>query len=304
MIHGTRLHILAVLSLSGLLLLGTIGCSRRAVPARNPDTYDPGPGWTLVWSDEFNDGELDTNTWTRQVMPDPFNNELQQYTDDPANSWVEDGNLVIRAIWDGVEHGDNHYTSARIISNPGGQSGTTDADGKTFLYGKVAARIQLPTGKGMWPAFWMLGDNISETGGDTDWPMSGEIDILESGGGGPPDFGHRTVHGTIHHDPTVDNSLGSNRYISGGTLTLPDGELLGEQFRVYEIEWDEEKIVWKLDGVEYGSVSISEASRSEFHQPFYVILNIAVGGWFAVPPDEDTPFPQYMYVDWIRHYDR
>ena len=285
------------------LLVAIVGCSAGR-PARNRDDYDPGPGWNLVWSDEFDGDELDTNVWTRQVMPDPFNNELQQYTDDLENSFVRRGNLGIRVVWDGVEHADNRYTSARIISNPGGQTGTTDAEGKTFLYGKIAARIQLPTGKGMWPAFWLLGDNISETGGDTDWPSSGEIDIMESGGGGAPSWGLGTVLGTIHHDPSEDNTLGSNRYISAGAKLLRDRELLGERFRVYEIEWDEEQIVWKLDGEEFGSVSIAEASRSEFQLPFYAILNVAVGGTFAVTPDEETPFPQYMYVDWVRHYQR
>ena len=279
----------------------TAAYSYPAANASN-DSYDPGTGWTLDWSDEFNDGEFDTNVWTKQRLMDPYNGEWQQYTGDASTAYEQDGYMILEADWSGVVHADNNYTSARVISNPGGQSGATDAEGRVFRYGKIAARIQLPYGKGIWPAFWMLGDNISETGGDTAWPMSGEIDILETGAGGDPDYGQGTVHGTIHHDPTADNSSGDNLYLTAGSYTLPDGEFFGANFRVFEIEWDEQQIIWRLDGQQFGSMSISEAGRTEFHEDFYVLFNIAVGGNFTADPDDSTDFPQYMYIDWIRHY--
>jgi len=275
-------------------------------PAVNADSWTPGDGWTLSWQDEFNDGAFDTNTWTRQTMLNPPNNEWQQYFGGTSNdnAWEADGYMVLKASMNGTAHGDNQYKSARVISNPGGQDGSSSAEGKTFLYGKIAARIQLPYDKGIWPAFWMLGDNCSETGGDTTWPECGEIDILETGAKDDPAYGQGTTHGTLHHDPTVENITNdwNNLYLPSAEHTLPGGKFFAENFHVFEIEWDESKIVWKLDGAKIGEQSISEAGRSEFHKPFYVLFNIAVGGDFTSTPDSTTHFPQYMYIDWIRHY--
>ncbi len=273
-------------------------------PAKNPDVYEPGNGWTLSWSDEFEGTTLDENVWTRQKMMFPYNNELQRYTAAPETARVEDGNMIltVERIKEGSMRGS--FTSARVISNPGGEDGNSAAEGKTFLYGKIAARIQVPYGRGLWPAFWMLGDNCSETGGDAAWPGAGEIDILESGSVKAPNYGQGTVSGALHHDPSPGNTRKQNLCLDSALVTLPNGELMGEKFRVYEIEWDKEKIVWKLDGVQFGEMSISEDTRDEFHKPFYVLFNVAVGGNFTVSPDETTVFPQYMYVDWIRHYTR
>ena len=297
-----------------IFLLFLTGCATGAVlpvagpsivyPAMNDDSYEPGTGWTLAWSDEFQQTSLDENVWTRQKMLYPHNNEMQKYTGAPETAYLEGGNLVLKAEKTQAEVRRGGFTSARVISNPGGQDGSGTAAGKTLLYGKIAARIQLPYGKGLWPAFWLLGDNISETGGDTNWPVCGEIDILESGNNSAPGFGDGTISGALHHDPSVNNKLKQNQYFVAGPTTLSGNELLAEKFHVYEIEWDADKIVWKLDGKEFGEISVSEATRDEFHKPFYVIFNIAVGGTFTTTPDEETPFPQYMYVDWIRHYTR
>lgn len=273
-------------------------------PASNADTWSPGSNWNLSWSDEFNADSLDTNIWTRQKMMFPHNNELQKYTAEPSTAYVEDGYMIIKAERVRASNQRGNFTSARVISNPGGMDGNSAAAGKTFLYGKIAARIQLPYGRGLWPAFWMLGDNCSETGGDMDWPGTGEIDILESGSINAPNFGQGSVSGALHHDPSPGNTKKQNLCLDTAFLTLKNGELMAEKFRVYEIEWDEEKIVWRLDGVKIGEASISEATRDEFHKPFYVLFNIAVGGNFTVTPDETTSFPQFMYVDWIRHYTR
>lgn len=275
-----------------------------AYPASNPDTYEPGDGWKLVWSDEFSGSVLDENVWTRQKMLYPYNNEYQQYTGAPETAYVSDGYMVIKAAKKGADVRRTGFTSARVISNPGGQDGTSSAAGKTFLYGKIAARVQLPYGKGLWPAFWMLGDNVSETGGDTGWPVSGEIDILEGGSNGAPGNGDGTITGALHHDPSAGNRIKANQFLMAGSKTLPNGELYAQKFHVFEIEWDPDKIVWKMDGQKWGEVSIKEETRDEFHKPFYAIFNIAVAGNYTSTPDEDTPFPQFMYVDWIREYQR
>ncbi len=265
-------------------------------PATNPDTYSPGAGWTLTWSDEFNDGFFDTNTWTRQEMLNPPNDEWEQYYNSSDHAYEEDGSMIIKATWDGIAHGDNHYDSGRIISNPGGQNGYSGSDGKTFLYGKIAARVQLPYGKGIWPAFWTLGDNIMETGGNVDWPYCGEIDILEGGFTDAPNYGQGTVSGTLH-------SYGpGGKELRGGYIhTLPAGELLAEKFHVFEIEWSPSQIAWSVDGVLMGKRDLNEHD-DEFRLDQYVIFNIAVSGWFTDDPDHTTTFPQYMYIDWIRHY--
>lgn len=273
--------------------------------ADNPDTYSPGEGWTLEWSDEFNDDTFDTKIWDRQEMLNPFNNEWEQYYDSPDLVWVEGGYLIFKAEWDGKAHGDNHYRSGRILSNPGGEEGTKAVKGKTFLYGKIAARIQLPYGKGLWPAFWMVGDNNRQTGGSTPWPRCGEIDIMEMGSQSEPDYGQGTISGAIHHDPgTEKEPQGYNQYIVPGKVILPNNEFFSKKFHVFEIEWDPGQIIWKLDGVQFGVADITAPGKDEFHKPFYIILNVAVGGNFTAEPDKTTPFPQYMYVDWVRHYTR
>jgi len=277
-----------------------------AYPATNADTWTPGEGWSLAWEDGFNDGTFDTNVWTRQRMMDPPNNEWQQYPGgtDATYAYEENGYMILKAAKTGASYADNNFMSARVISNPGGQDSASGTDGKLFKYGKIAARIQVPYGKGIWPAFWMLGDNINETGGSTTWPECGEIDIMEIGEGTKANYGQGTTLGTLHHDPTVENVPfnWNNEILPSAEHTLPNGEFFAEKFHVFEIEWDEQSIVWKLDGTKIGERSISEATRSEFHENFYVIFNIAVGGNFTATPDSSTPFPQYMYIDWIRHY--
>jgi len=264
-------------------------------------TYNPGSEWKLAWSDEFNGDELDMNIWTRQVLRNPFNNEWAQYTGEPETAYLQDGYMVLKAERTGAIHADNNYTSARVISNPGGNDGTSSAEGKTFKYGKIAARIQLPYGKGIWPAFWMLGNNISETGGRVNWPSCGEIDILESGSKYDNDgaYGHKTIHGTIHYDTTVENTAGNWDYIGSKTTS---SERYSEKFHFFEIEWTERALIWRLDGEKFHQIDISDVRFNEFRKPFYVLFNIAVGGDFTYSPDSSTPFPQYMYVDWIRHY--
>ena len=162
-----------------------------------------------------------------------------------------------------------------------------------WRYGKIAARIQLPYGEGIWPAFWMLGANIDENGGDTPWPQSGEIDILEL-------YGSRNngrVEANIHY---ADRD---NRHANMGAKSYTlDGGWFADAFHVFEIEWNEEQIEWFVDGERFASKRITGAEFTEFHKPFFILLNIAVGGRAAGPASEATGFPKFMYVDWVRVY--
>jgi beta-glucanase (GH16 family) len=255
-------------------------------PAANlhQDTYDPGPGWTLAWSDEFDGDVLDEENWNRQVeKAGRFNGEWQRYTDSSANAYVNDGCLVIRAIHESDRHGMGQYTSARLNT----------ANKQAWTYGKIAARIQLPHGKGVWPAFWMLGANIDENGGDTPWPQSGEIDILEL-------YGSRddgVVEANIHYA----GATGRHANMGAVAYELDEGRF-ADNFHVFELEWTAESLTWFVDGRPFASASIAAGEFSEFHRDFFILLNIAVGGRAAGSPDSTTDFPLQMYVDWVRVY--
>jgi beta-glucanase (GH16 family) len=179
----------------------------------------------------------------------------------------------------------DQYTSARLNT----------ANKRTWRYGRIAARIQLPHGRGVWPAFWMLGANIDENGGDTPWPQSGEIDILEL-------YGSRddgVVEANIHY---ADES---GRHDSMGAVAyeLPEGKF-ADRFHVFELEWDEESITWFVDGEQFATTSIASDEFAEFRKEFFILLNIAVGGRAAGRPRDTTVFPLQMYVDWVRVYRR
>jgi beta-glucanase (GH16 family) len=255
-------------------------------PAANlaDDSYDPGPGWVLAWSDEFDSEMLDPGKWRRQVeAAGRFNGEWQRYTDSSDNAYIDDGCLVISAIHQGDEHGPDQYTSARLHTIPD--------DG--WKYGRIAARIQLPYGHGIWPAFWMLGANIDEAGGDTPWPQSGEIDILEL-------YGSRD-DGVIEANMHYAGMDGKHANMGAVAARLPEGRF-ADNFHVFELEWDADSLQWFLDGKRFASTSISGSEFSEFHEKFFILLNIAVGGPSAGSVDDTTHFPQTMYVDWVRVY--
>jgi beta-glucanase (GH16 family) len=252
----------------------------------NADSYSPGEGWNLAWSDEFEGDVLNEADWNRQIVPaGRFNEEWQAYTESEENAWVEDGYLVIQALHKSAEHGHAQYTSARL--NTAGK--------QAWKYGKIAARIQLPYGEGIWPAFWMLGANCNENGGDTPWPQCGEIDIMEMYGS----KSDAAVEANIHSA----DADGEHQQMGAVAFHLDSGNFF-ERFHVFEIEWDEQRIRWKVDGREYAGADISIVDDSEFHQPHFILLNLAVGGTHAGRPDESTLFPQTMYVDWVRVYQR
>jgi beta-glucanase (GH16 family) len=253
-------------------------------PNLDDDSYQPSSEWTLVWSDEFDGDYLDSRKWRRQVAEaGRFNEEWQRYTDSTENAYIDNCCLVIKAIHQSDRHGLNQYTSARLF--------TIQENG--WKYGRIAARIQLPYGEGIWPAFWMLGSNIDEQGGDTPWPKSGEIDILELYGS--KDDG--VIEANIHYA----DSAGRHAQMGAVATKLPEGRF-ADNFHVFELEWDASSMQWFVDGKRFATASISGSDFAEFHEKFFILLNIAVGGTSAGRPDKSTNFPQYMYIDWVRVY--
>lgn len=234
--------------------------------------------WHVVWEDEFTGTAVNPENWTYDLGAGGWgNNELQSY--DTASATVQNGELLITAR----KNPDGSYSSARLKTQ-GRQSWT---------YGRVAARMRLPRGQGLWPAFWMLGTNITSVG----WPKCGEIDIMEMIGGG--EDRDDSVYGTIHWDNGGHASTGSSR------IELADPEFFHDGYYVFDVEWSPTAIVWHIDGVETARVSIDRTAfpdREEFHAPFFIVLNLAVGGSWPGSPDATTEFPQVLAVDWVRVY--
>jgi len=232
-------------------------------------------GAVVVWQEDFDDEELDPNVWNYELgngCPDICgwgNNERQIYTKN--NHRIEDGYLIITA-----KKEDSTYTSTRI----------TTKGKREFKYGRMEARAKVPTGKGIWPAFWMLGSNIGEVG----WPRSGEIDILEYVGRQPD-----TVYTTLH----LPAGYGDNGFSKQTRM-----EDVEEGFHTYAIDWSPEKIDFLVDNKKvYGySVDAKTEENWPFDQPFYFILNVAVGGNFGGPEVDDSIFPQEYIVDYVRVY--
>jgi beta-glucanase (GH16 family) len=250
-------------------------------------------GWVLTWSDEFNgaDGSAaDSSKWVNETGGNGWgNNELEYYTAGTANAVVQGGNLVITATNTGTagltcsypSNGPCGYTSARLKTQ-----------GKfTQQYGRFEARIQIPEGQGLWPAFWMLGADIDTQS----WPKCGEIDIMENIGSEPS-----VNHGSLHM-PAAGTSNDSQLT---GMYTLMNGAKLGDGFHTYAVEWSAASIKFYVDDNLYETQTPTTATNRtwEFNQPFFIILNVAVGGNFPGAPSSSTTFPQTMKVDWVRVY--
>jgi beta-glucanase (GH16 family) len=239
----------------------------------------------VTWSDEFNapaGTPLDQSKWKFDIGGSGWgNNEREYYTNSTSNV-VHDGagNLAITARRENpnnyqCHYGRCEYTSGRILTS-----------GKfAQAYGRFEARLKLPRGQGIWPAFWMLGNDIASN----PWPNSGEIDIMENIGREP-----NTVHGTIH-GPGYSGGEGI-----GGGRTI--GAPLADAFHTYAVEWSPNLIVWFMDGSEYFRVTPANlgGDRWVFDHPFFMILNVAVGGAWPGFPDASTQFPQTMLVDYVR----
>jgi beta-glucanase (GH16 family) len=291
-----------------------VGFVLGLAPAGQPEAAEPPvSGWKLVWSDEFDGTEIDRSRWDFDIGNGFFNydahtwisgwgnDELQYYTRSPDNAFVRDGMLHIRALKESL-HGCG-YTSARLK--------TRKKDGSPLFrkrYGRFEFRAKLPTGKGIWPALWMLPQD--EKYGT--WPASGEIDVMEARGQAPD-----RVLGTLHFGARwpANTHVSREHILVGGTIA---------DFHVYALEWEPGEIRWLVDGRRYATQSFwwssskTDGGRGQrpareadlnrwpapFDQPFYLVLNVAVGGKFLGNPDRTTAFPAEMVIDYVRVYDK
>jgi len=266
------------------LILLLCGCYVMPLPASPPPSR---LGWTLTWSDEFNapDGSLpDPSKWTYSIGGSGWgNHELEYHTSRRENARIENGNLVITAKeenYTGADGVTRNYTAARLKT----QGLFAQA------YGRFEARIKIPEGQGIWPAFWMMGEDMPTVG----WPKCGEIDIMENIGKEPG-----TVHGSLHgplNGPGASNLSAS--------FTLPDGKRFADDFHLYAVEWEPDEIRFYADTNLYAKFNRQSPGGGPwvFDHPFFILLNFAVGGDWPGNPDATTKFPQAMLVDYVRVY--
>jgi len=230
-------------------------------------------GYQLVWNDEFEGNALNTQFWSYETGAGGWgNNELQYYRQE--NTSVNGGLLTIEARKESYQN--SSYTSSRLVT----------LNKKSFKYGRVDIRALLPEGQGIWPALWMLGNNFQTVY----WPGCGETDIMEMIGGNGRE---KTTHGTIHWD----NNGAHAQYGLG--YTLPSGTF-ADEYHVFTIIWDENTIKWYVNDIKFNEADITPDHMTEFHEKFFFIFNIAVGGAWPGNPDATTVFPQQLKVDYIR----
>ena len=235
------------------------------------------PGKTLVWSDEFDGNTINTAAWTFETGNNNGwgNAELENYTGRTQNAFVSKGNLIIEARKESLAG--SAYTSARMITK----------NKQVFTYGRIDIRAKVPTGKGIWPALWMLGNNIDQAG----WPACGEMDIMELVGQEP-----NKVHGTLHWgaNTTLHASKEAGYVLPSGTFD--------QQFHVFSMVWVKDQVQIYIDDILYNTITTSNTAGSNypFNSNFFFIFNVAVGGTWPGPPDANTVFPQRMIVDYVR----
>ncbi|MGC2527143.1 MAG: glycoside hydrolase family 16 protein [Candidatus Acidiferrum sp.] len=268
------------------LLLFVCGCGIFIF--RDPPPPIPPSRWTLTWSDEFSgpDGSLpDPKKWTYAIGSNGWgNHELEYHTNRPENAHIKKGNLVITArkeSYTGADRVTRDYTSARLKT----QARFTQA------YGRFEARIKIPQGQGMWPAFWMLGEDLPSVG----WPKCGEIDIMENIGKEPG-----KIHGSLHGPSTTARTSDLTSIFS-----LPAGQNFADAFHLYAVQWEPNAVRFYVDSNLYATFNASQwpaGGTWVFDHPFFIILNLAVGGDWPGNPDSSTKFPQSMLVDYVRVY--
>ncbi len=248
----------------------------------------PAPG-PLVWSDEFNGPAgtaPDNSKWLHDTGGSGWGNgELQYYTSSTRNAAMDGhGNMAITARRENpnnytCHYGTCQYTSARLLT----------AGKFSRNQGRFEARLKLPKGQGMWPAFWMLGDNVFTDG----WPNSGELDVMENVGKEPG-----TIWGSIH-GPGYSGANSVN-----ASYTLPNGKALGDAFHTFTVDWGPESITWYIDGIPYSHKTKSGVSGPwVFDHNFFLLLNLAVGGNWPGAPAPGTALPQSLLVDYVRVYE-
>jgi beta-glucanase (GH16 family) len=273
--------VLAIL-LSSLSFATKLVSTGIAAPSSKPK------GYVLSWSDDFNlkDGSApDPTKWTYDIGGNGWGNrELEYYTKRPENVRIEKGKLVItarRETHKGEDGVTREYTSTRLKS----QGLFAQA------YGRFEARIKLPAGQGIWPAFWALGDDIDKV----EWPKCGEIDIMENIGKEPA-TNHGSLHGPSSEKPTSDLSA---------AFSLPGAKRLSDDYHLYAIEWEPASIRFYFDSHLYATFAPSQlpaGGKWVYDHPFFILLNVAVGGDWPGSPDTTTVFPQKMFVDYVRVY--
>jgi beta-glucanase (GH16 family) len=243
-----------------------------------------GAEWKLVWADEFSSPQINRTNWTYDLGANGWGNqELQCYTDRPANSYITNdaagnGMLVIEAKPE--EFKGAKFTSARLKTQ----------GLQRWTYGKIEARISIPGGKGIWPAFWMLGENMPSAG----WPACGEIDILEhvEAYDMRPTSVRSSLHGPVR---SAANSIHGDTQV----------QKLAGNFHTFTAEWESTEVRWYLDGKQYFSAKRGDvAGNWVFDHPFFIIMNVAVGGSWPGAPDATTKFPARMLVDYVRVYQK
>jgi beta-glucanase (GH16 family) len=251
------------------------------------DNGTPPAGWQMIWSDEFNSATgttPDGSKWTPAIGGNGWGNQEREYYTNNNASQDGNGNLVIEARKENPAnyqcwYGTCQYTSARLITQ----------NKFEFTHGRVEARIKIPYGQGIWPSIWMMGNDIDSVG----WPNNGEIDIFENIGREPA-----TVHGTIHGP----NYSGANGI--GGAYTLSEGRF-ADDYHLFAAEWSSNAVDFFVDGNKYFTVTratVEQHGNWVYDHPFYLLLNVAVGGGWPGDPDGSSTYPQKMSVDYIRVY--
>lgn len=237
-------------------------------------------GYTLAWSDDFTGNAVNSNNWGFESGNNNGwgNHEMENYTDRTQNAFVTQGNLIIEARQE--SYGGNSYTSARMITK----------NKQSFKYGRIDIRAKLPSGKGVWPALWLLGSNIDQVG----WPACGEIDLMELLG-----QESNKVYGTLHWGSSV-----ATHTSKGTNYILPTGSF-DQQFHVFSLLWGTDSLKMLVDDHQYFAVADNDIGPvSPFDSNFFLIFNIAVGGDWPGAPDGTTKFPQRMAVDYVRVFQK
>ena len=266
-----------------------LGCDEKIIAEDKNVETSINENWELVWSDEFDQDKIDNQKWTKlRWRPGWVNNEEQAYTNRDTNIFTRDGKLVIRGL---IEPGyvDSDYTGSEY--NADFTSGRLNTAGKhSWTYGKFDIRAKLPTGKGSWPAIWMLGDNISTDG----WPHCGEIDIMEHVG-----FDQGNIHGSIH---TTDYNHMNGTQKSGNV----EISTVTDSFHLYSLEWDSSYLHFSVDNQPYFFLyndSDGNQNKWPFNLNHYLILNLAIGGdWGGLQGINQNAFPLEMEIDYVRVY--
>jgi len=246
----------------------------------------PSDDWTLAWSDEFNGTSLDSAVWTADLGSGGWGNSESQYYK-AQNAVVSGGFLTITAKREAA--GDAPYTSARIQTSRK----------KSFTYGRFEMRAKLPSTQGMWSAFWLLGNSCNSWGlygGNVNWPACGEIDIMEMIGGSTGNASDYTTYGTLHY-------LNAANYNPALSVGYRNAAKLSDDFHVYRMDWTPQSFTWYIDDVAFGTRLITPDMEA-FHKPYFILLNLAVGGNWGGWANSTTVFPQTYAIDYVRHYTR